>query len=44
MKERVDRLTASIPLSGLGYFDVDNSLITAIIGATLTYLVILMTL
>ena len=44
VKEKADRLTAIIPLSALGYFNLDNSLITAIIGTTLTYLVILMTL
>ena len=44
IKEKAARLTAIIPLSALGYFNLDNSLITAIIGTTLTYLVILMTL
>ena len=44
MKTYAERITANIPLSAMGYFNIDNSSISAMIGTTITYLVILVAL
>ena len=41
MKTHADRVTANVPLSAMGYFDVDNTSISAMLATTINYLVIL---
>jgi hypothetical protein len=35
-------LNTSIPLNGSGYFQVNNSVVTSVIGAATTYIVVLL--